>query len=260
MALRAALRIVAAFAALLPSLAFEYTVTPSLVTLQPRGSEASTFFRLDNKAARPAAVEISIQEHRKDLDGKTVPGAPADDDFIVYPAQIVMLPGDEVGVQVRWIGEPALGAERAYTLVAREVPIPREADAPDASAGVRVQVTVLVNYEGRIYVTPPGAKPRVVVESAAERAGEGGSGAAAGPMLEVILANQGSAHQSLVNMSLLFVPLDPAGVALRQQAVRVAAGDVPAMRPHLLAGDRRRLLVPRPAGLPAGPFQVLLSP
>ncbi len=60
-------------------------------------------------------------------------------------------------------------------------------------------------------------------------------------------------------MSLVFVPLDPAGTPLKQPAVTLAATQVPGMRPHLLAGDRRRLLIPRPAGLPAGPVRVTLS-
>ncbi|MFC5499010.1 fimbria/pilus periplasmic chaperone [Caenimonas terrae] len=249
----------AAIAAASPLQAIAYTMTPSQVTLLPSGGGASTFLRLENKEARPAAVEITVQEHRKDLDGKTLQGAPADEDFIVYPAQIVMLPGDEVAVQVRWIGAAPLAAERAYTLVAREVPIPRPAQEPDPAGGVRLDIRVQVNYEARIYVTPAGAKPRVVVESVAERSADSTS-PAAGPQLEIILANEGTAHQALTDLTLRVVPLDPAGVPLRQQAVSIPAREVPAMRPHLLAGQRRRLLVPRPAGLPAGPVQVLLSP
>ncbi len=259
-------QILLALAVLLPLPASAYSVTPSLLTLRTVGSGSSTFLHLANKAMKPVALEITIHEHRRDLDGKTIPiqGAEANDDFIIYPAQLVMMPGDEVSVQVRWIGEPALDSERAYTLVTREVPIPRKAaDQADDSTGARIEITVLTNYEVRIYVTPPGAKPKVVVESVAERtqaepADEGPVGAASA-LLEVILANQGTARQVMTNMSLVFMPLDPAGKPLKQHAVTLAATKVPGMSSPLLAGDRRRLLIPRPAGLPAGPVRVTLS-
>lgn len=258
-------QILLALTVLLPLRAAAYTVAPSLLTLRSAESGSSAFLRLENKVMKPAAIEITIHEQRRDLDGNTIQGAQADDDFIIYPAQSVMMPGDEVSVQVLWIGEPVLDIERAYTLVTHEVPIPRKAadQADDASAGARIAITVLVNYEARIYVTPPGAKPKTVVESVAERpqakpVGEG-PGVAESSLLEVILANQGTARQSMAKMSLVFVPLDPAGAPLKQHAVTLAAREVPGMRPPLLAGDRRRLLIPRPAGLPAGPVRVTLS-
>lgn len=257
-------QILLAVAVMLPLRAGAYTVSPSLMTLLTAGSGSSAFLQLENKEMKPAAIEVTIQEHHKDLDGKSIPGAQADDDFIIYPAKLVMTPGDEVNVQVRWIGEPALDIERAYTLVTREVPIPRKAkNQPDDLAEIRIDVTVLMNYEGRIYVTPPGATPKIVVESVAERsqpkpAGEGSS-TAESSLFEVIIVNQGTAHQSMANMSLVFVPLDAIGTPLKEHAVTLFATQVPGMRPHLLAGDRRRLLIPRPAALPAGPVRVIVS-
>lgn len=240
-----------------------YTVTPNSVTLRPVGGDSSAFLQLENKGTKAAAVEITINEHHKDLDGQTISGKDAGDDFIIYPAQLVMVPGDEAGVQVRWIGGPALDAEQAYTLVSREVPIPRKptGEELERAAGIRVDVTVLLNYEVRVYVTPPGAKPKVVVESVTERPSlaRDGPGEAESAQLEVILANQGTAHASLRAGSLLLVPLGPGGVLLKAQAVTVPAGEIPALTPHLLAGERRRLLIPRPAGLPAGPIRVVLS-
>jgi fimbrial chaperone protein len=251
-----------AVAFLLPLQVSGYTVTPNLLTLRTTGDESSAFLELENKEMKAAAVEITIQEHHKDIDGKTVGGKEADDDFIIYPSQLVMIPGDEVGVQLRWIGEPALSAERAYTLVTREVPIPRKAaEEPEPSTGIHLDVKILMNYEVRVYVTPPGAKPKVVVESVAERTQPAGSGpgTAESAQLEIILANQGTAHRSLLNMALVLVPLDPTGAPLTGRAVTLAARDVPAMKPHLLAGERRRLLIPRPAGLSPGPVRVTLS-
>ncbi len=163
-----------------------------------------------------------------------------------------MVPGDEASVQVRWIGEGPLSAERAYTLVTREVAIPSAVPLPEVTSGVHIAVTVLLNYEARIYVTPPGARPRLVVESVADVA-------AGPPTLEVVLANEGTAHQDLADASLLLVPSAPDGSPLRQQGVRLALRDVPGTRAHLLAGERRRLRIPRPESFPAGRVHVLLA-
>ncbi len=243
-------------AGLAPLVAPAYTLTPNNLTLRPSGGEASAFLQLANRELKAAAIEITIHEHHKDLDGRTINGRDAGDDFLIYPAQLVLIPGDEAGIQVRWIGEPALEAERAFTLVTREVPLPRKpADEPDGLTGVRVDVTVLLNYEARIYVTPAGARPKVVVESVTERPAGGG----AADQLEVILANQGTAHQLLARLTLVITPLSPTGSPLAQSAVTLPAREIPAMAPHLLAGERRRLLIPRPAGLPAGPVRVALA-
>jgi len=154
--------ILVAVSVLLPLPALAYTVSPNLVLLRSRGAESSGFIQLENKGAKPAAVEITIHEVHKDLDGQAISGKAADDDFIIYPAQLVMVPGDEVGVQVRWIGELALDAERAYTLVAREVPIPRKSgEESEPSVGIRVDITVLMNYEVRIYVALREPSPRL---------------------------------------------------------------------------------------------------
>lgn len=249
-------------AVFLPMQVAAYTVTPSIVMLRSSGDGSSTFLQLANKELQAAAIEVTVQEHRKDLAGQTIEGREANDDFIIYPSQLVMVPGDEVSVQVRWAGDPKLTVERVYTVVTRQVPIPpQSAEEADSGDGIRLNVRVLLNYEVRVYVTPPGAKPKAVVESVTERPAppEDGSSPVGSGQLEIVLVNQGTAHQSLRAHSLIFVPLDPAGLPLKQPVVTVAAKDVPGLTPHLLAGDRRRLLIPRPAGLPAGPVRVSLS-
>ncbi len=255
-------RVLLVVAGSLPLRVSAYNISPNLLQLRPTGAESSAFLQLQNKGTKAVALELTIQEHHKDLDGQTVAGKEAEGDFLIFPAQLVMVPGDEVGAQVRWIGEPALNAERVYTLVTREVPIPRKAtEEPELIEGVRIDVTVLINYEVRVYVTPKGARPKVVVESVTERmqpAG-GGPGATESVWLEVILANQGTAREELARMVLVLVPPGSTDAPAKPRAVTLPAKDFPALRPHLLAGDRRRVLIPRPAAFPAGPVRIILS-
>lgn len=110
-------QVLLAGAVLLPLRAPAYTVTPSLLTLRTTGDGSSAFLQLANQTMKPVAVELTMHEHHKDIDGQGVTGSlETGDDFIVYPSQLVLLPGDEAAVQVRWIGEQLLDTERAYTL------------------------------------------------------------------------------------------------------------------------------------------------
>ena len=232
-----------------------YSLSPSIVELKSIGNESSAFLRLENKGIKPAAVEFTINKHSKDLDGKAIQGEDAGDDFIIYPQQVVMMPGDEVTVQVLWVGEPALDTEQSFTMFTREIAIPHKTPVlPDSNDKVVFDITILMNYESRIYVTPLGAKSKTIVASVKQDS----SSAEPGP-IEVILANQGTTHQSMSKMSLAFVPLNSAGIQLKQQAITLDTEKIPAMRGHLLAGGQRRLLIPRPAELPLGKFDVILS-
>jgi fimbrial chaperone protein len=238
----------------LPAQALAYTVEPSVLTLGGSGGDSSAFLRLSNRAAQPVAIEIAINEFDRDLDGRGVMGRDADEDFIVYPAQVILMPGDETSVQVRWIGEVVSNVERAFALTTREVLIPRTAQEPsDVSEGARINVNVLTNYDVRIYVTPRGAKPNVTVEATSIRPQPEGS------VLEVTLANRGTAHHPLRDLSLVLMPVEPGGAALRQSSVTLDGREVPGMSTALLAGGRRRLLIPWPAGLPAGSVRALVS-
>lgn len=238
--------------------ALAYTVEPTTLRLGGSGGDSSAFLRLSNRAAKPVAVEIAINEFDRDLDGRGVLGREADDDFIIYPAQVILMPGDETNVQVRWIGEAGSKVERAFSLTTREVSIPRkdqeQSEAVEAGGeGARININVLTNYDVRIYVTPRGAKPKLTVEATNIRAQSDGN------VLEVTLANQGTAHQPLRDLSLVLMPLEPGGASLRQSPVTLAARDVPGMSAALLAGGRRRLLIPWPAGLPAGSVRAVVS-
>jgi fimbrial chaperone protein len=217
--------------------------------------------RLTNRALKPAAIELVINEFRRDLDGRGIAGRRVEDEFLVYPAQLVLMPGDEASVQLRWVGADPQDRERTYSLTTRELVIPPgalpqpEAAPSPASEGVRINVNVLVNYDVRIYVRPRGARPRVVVEEVTVRP----QSASQPELIEVMLANQGSAHQSLREKWLVIVPLGDDGRPLPLPPVTLAARDVQGMNAALLAGDRRLLRIPRPVELPAGPVRVLLS-
>src|SRR5688572_9827505 len=94
-------------------------------------------------------------------------GSNADDDFLVYPAQILLEPGGRQTVRVTWLGDPAPGQELPYRLLAEQLPI--EQIWPDAGLRPTVAVgklVILYRYKGSAYIRPRGVKPDVVLEEA----------------------------------------------------------------------------------------------
>jgi fimbrial chaperone protein len=232
-----------------------YSVTPNVLALRPGGDSSSAFLHLSNRETRPAAIELTISRYGRNLDGQGSIQEDADDLFLIYPAQVVLMPGEEVGVQVRWIGEPVLDRERCFVLVTREVPLPRAAPKIEAEPpqGITIDLTVLLNYEVRVYVTPPGARAKVTVESVQASPTDGTEPET--PMLEVTLLNSGTARATLAEASLRLMPETGTSGA---PAARLTARDIPALALPILAGERRRLRFPRPSSLPAGPVRATL--
>ena len=236
-----------------------YTISPALVSLKTIGNQSSAFLRLGNNGTTMAAVELNIFKHSKDIDGKSIKGANANEDFIIHPYQVVMMPGDEVTVQLLWVGDPELDVEQAYTLLTEELSLPTEVtDEPELesepSTLLTMSIKLLINYEGRVYVAPPGTKPKAIIVSVKEYSDSVGQ-----EIIEVFLENQGTAHKPTQDMNFIFIPLGPAGERLKQQAVTIPTSEISGMRPHLLPSIQRRVLIPRPSGLPLGKFDVVLS-
>jgi fimbrial chaperone protein len=243
------------FAAWLPTYLPAYTVEPNLLVLGAGGQDSSAFLRLANPETRPAAIEIVVNEFRRDLDGRGVLGREADERFIVYPAQVILMPGEEVSVQVRWIGTLESSSEQAFALTTREVAIPRDGQQPQAGEGARININVLMNYDVRIYVAPRGARAQLAVETVAVRPRTD----LQPDLLEVTLANRGTAHRSLRELALVLTALDVNGNPLPQPPLTLPAQSIPGMSAALLPNSQRRLVIPWPPLLPIGPVRAVLS-
>jgi fimbrial chaperone protein len=229
------------------AVSWAYTLSPQMMQLETSGEHSSGFFYLDNQGATPVAIELTIHTHHKDIMGKSLIGQPADPDFLIYPPQLVMMPHEQTTVQIKWIGAASIAAEQAFSIQTHQVAIPTTAGS--TPQGVTVGVTVLMNYEGRVYVTPPQARPQVVVESVLARPARTAEVSPSGQVLDVILLNQGLAYQDL---SLLQIQLKPTAAAICSKAntcVTQAANTLPNTKSHLLSGDRRHLVIALPTAL-----------
>jgi fimbrial chaperone protein len=221
-----------------PAAAFR--LVPIEMEFATAGSGAMQVFRVENDRTEPAAIEMRMMARDMEPDG-TDRLAPAEEDFVVHPQQIVLMPGQSQSVRVQYIGTRALRAERAYRLIAEQLPVDLGGSGPQGG-----QVRLLVRYVASVYVVPDGARPEVRVAGAAAVSEAGQR------FVELLVENGGTAHQILAEPRL---SLSAGGgtVTLEGQALSALGGE------NVLAGVRRRFLLPWPSGLGDGPITASLS-
>lgn len=205
----------------------------------------------DNNENTPVPVEISISAREVTPDGSVIyPSSQGADDFVVYPSQFILYPGDSKRIQVQWVGSAIPGKETSFGFISTQLPLdiksPKE--TPKTAVGI---VQVSTRYEGIIVVRPSGVKPDVIVDTAYSRRDS------AGTSLVVVLNNKGTGMQPLKSMSLFVSPIDPAGkVRFDQKVLIKEIKPSKASNQSLLAGFKRMVSVPWPTDLPVGPVRV----
>jgi fimbrial chaperone protein len=209
--------------------------------MTPQGAGANQTFQLENDSDAPVAVQVSIAHREVSTDGKeTLTDAEAD--FAVFPAQVVLLAHETRSVRVQWLGDPAPKVELPYRIIAEQLPVTLSI-GPDKGA----HISVVVRYEGALYVQSPGVRPAVAVTGA-----EPASGADNQRKLAIDVTNRGTAHAVIYNPTLV-AESGGKSLTLKTDQLDGLAGQ------NVLAGHSRRFLVPWPAGLPIGPVRVTLD-
>ena len=223
-----------------PGEADAFRFMPFTVEFAPTGPEANQSFRVENNSDEPIAVEISMFKREMNVDG-TDRLTEAEDDFVVFPAQIVLEPRETQAIRVQWTGEAQPERELAYRIIAEQLPIDLDPAVPNAG-----NMRILVRYVGSIYVRPSGVEDDVVV--AAVQEGEQPDGR----RLAVTFENRGNAHAILRNLRLeLRSRSQPdTRVELGPERLQGFAGE------NILAQHKRRFVLDWPEGLPYGPVDL----
>ncbi len=222
-----------------PAMAFQFR--PMSQVFAPSGADAIRSYQVVNDEDDRIAVEVTVVERHMNLDGEET-YQPAEDDFLIYPAQIILEPGATQVVRVTWLGDPEPAQELAFRLVAEQLPI--NLVDPNEPAPVRPvgQVQILLRYMGSLFVRPAGTQAAVSIESVVSQADAQGADAVA-----ITFANTGNASASLRDLSL--------SLTAQGQSVTLSSEDLKDMAgTTVLPGQSRRYVLPRPATLPQGPI------
>lgn len=222
-----------AFSAVSVQEAQAFRFSPFRAKFEPSGAGANQLFTVENDTNAPASVQIRIVTREVDVDGGEK-NADAEKDFAIYPAQMVLKPHTKRSVRVQWLGDSILKEEKAYRIIAEQLPVNLDKERPKTST-----VKFLVSYRGALFVTPPGLAHNVTLDFSGTTQNATGK-----KMLEIVLHNRGTQHALLRNLK--FDIKDDKGntVSLAGESqLKGVTGE------GILAKHRRRFMVPRPDGL-----------
>lgn len=220
-----------------PALAFK--LEPISRVFEPAGAGATQSYEVINDSAEQIAVELSMAERKISLEGQETTES-ADDDFLVYPSQIVLPPQGVQSVRVTWLGNPNPEKELAYRIIAEQLPInlkqPEESQAETISGAIKV----MFRYIGSVYIRPKNAESKVVLNGITHEKGTDGN-----DRLVITFDNQGTRRAVLSELNLNLTSQGSQLTLKPEQLEGVNNGVI-------LAGNQRRFSMPWPQQLPIG--------
>ncbi len=220
-----------------PALAFK--LDPISRVFEPAGAGATQSYQVINDSAEQIAVELSMVERKISLDGEETTES-ADDDFLVYPSQMILPPQGVQSVRVTWLGNPNPEKELAYRLVAEQLPInleKPEASQPETTTG---GIKMMFRYMGSVYIRPKNAQSNVVLNSITHEKGTDGN-----DLLVVTFDNQGTRRAVLSELNLNLTSQGNQLTLKPEQLEGINNGVI-------LAGNKRKFTIPWPQQLPIG--------
>lgn len=137
-------------------------VSPMSAELEPFGRESIVRIQYSNTADREFPVEVRAFRGEISEEGELTL-IPADEDFLIFPAQQLIAPLSEQVFRAQYVGEPDLDEARVYYMSMRQLPIELEDGPP------QVQVTVTFNVFVSVEPDDVEGVPRVDTISAETR-------------------------------------------------------------------------------------------
>jgi fimbrial chaperone protein len=209
-----------------------FSIVPVAQDFEPTNRNPQEVLFIQNTTNDDARLNLQVLTRSVGPDGREINGRTAD--FTVSPQEAVLAPGQVQVVRLQWNGAASPDKELAYRVVAEQTPVVKAAPAGQPSA-----IRIATRYVGPVYVVPAGARPEVIVESARRVSDRDAS-----PVLEVVLANRGSAH-ALIDEPAMTVTAGGATRTLTEQDLQKLSGE------NILGGSKLTFRMPWPANMPA---------
>ncbi|WP_199504845.1 fimbria/pilus periplasmic chaperone [Qipengyuania sp. YIM B01966] len=131
-------------------------VSPMIVEVGPTGRTSVARIELSNPSQAEFPVEAQMFRGVISEAGE-LELIPADDQFLVFPAQKIVAPQSQQVFRVQYVGEPEMAASEMYYMQIRQIPV--------EFSGAENQVQVVVNFNVLVNVIPDGAEAAPAFES-----------------------------------------------------------------------------------------------
>ena len=213
-----------------------YRLEPISRVFAPSGSKSMQTFELVNDGSAKIALSISFETLARD-EAYRETNRDAEDEFLAYPAQLILAPGARQTVRVTWLGAPNPARELAYRIVVVQVPLERLDRTAKPEVAPNGQLRITMSYRGTLFIRPAKAAPQLTLHGVKRESPTG---------LAITLANTGTAVALVKHCELR--------VSAGGREVVLPAASVSSLHnTRVLAGGKRRYVIATPAGLGAGP-------
>ncbi len=206
-----------------------FELTPMEKEFAPAGPRANQTFFVENKSAKPVAIEVKMFRRAHGPSGKEE--RTATNDFFIFPQALELKAHEKRAIRVTWQGAKEIDQEIAYRLVAEQVSVD-VAKTPNKN----VDIKYLLKFVASVYVTPDSSKPDVSVKGVLAKNGK----------LHVFIQNKGKKHK-ILNTSRLLVRTGHGVKELPPKFTEVL------QRQNVLASSTQYFSIPTPRGW-SGPY------
>lgn len=167
---------------------YAFKFSPMSITINPSSGEKSTVAYLENDSSSPIAIQITLANRVMDSNGnETYPEVV--DELQVYPSQMIIPPYEKKSIKVTYTGKDIGEIEKAFRIISEQLPI--EVDKKEKK---KTNVKILLKYIAALYVDNGKTESKINVSAVNFLNKE----------IEIKIANEGSKHQVLTNLNLIF--------------------------------------------------------
>ena len=223
---------------------FSLQLIPMKFSLTPSGRDSNVSVTVKNQNDEVEAVQLFITTRNVDINGNEN-NEEEEDNFLIYPPQIILAPHTQKTVRISWIGDLNLEEELSFRLIAEQLPINLEENNSENGDenNPALELKLLFRYEAAFYVTPKNSLANVVIDSVEEITSEDGNRFAA-----ITFFNNGNRHKYLLDMHLTINALDDEDVI---ETITLTPDDIQKLGTwNVLANSKRRFMIPLPEDFP----------
>lgn len=191
----------------LPTSTFAYKAFLDDPTIVPLSSGSQRRLTIKNDEAKTIAIEISMLTREISENGEETNKPVPKEWFTIYPAQLIVEPGEEETIRIAWTNAVKVDRETAFRVNMKQIKINEGQDGPDVINDSIAKVEFLTNYLDALYIKPKGTSPKLVFnDPTVVKKGNN-------RFLRLKFENQGSARLWMPDLSLKIQALRPDGNA-----------------------------------------------
>ncbi|MBO4279194.1 MAG: fimbria/pilus periplasmic chaperone [bacterium] len=180
--------LIVVFLVLVVCAASAFQFSPLEQTFKPTGEESQKTYTIVNDSDDAIAISLSVVVRDQDAQGNEV-RQDASAQFQIMPAKVIVNPQSTYVVRVKYMGPSTVTVEKAYRLIAEQVPYSQGKSQTSQS-----MFNFLYVYATSLYVVPSDEVKRVEISAVKARIDEEGN-----KVMDVTIRNRGNVHQILTD-------------------------------------------------------------